>query len=126
LFPIEKVVEWVSHTAKKTFWTSSLFPQVPISVYHKDVTAIPKSRMKASTLAVFYADFFPRAGKRMVLGWTKLQRPVETERQHVSICLQLTKANQIKAKSALLLMKVTTLFHEVGHANTWNVLQMEI
>jgi peptidyl-dipeptidase Dcp len=68
---------------------------------------------------VFYADFFPRAGKRQGAWMTsfvnqKMENGVNV-RPHVSIVCNFTKPTESKP-SLLSFDEVTTLFHEFGHA----------
>jgi peptidyl-dipeptidase Dcp len=117
-FQLEKVVDGVFHTAKKLFGLEFI-PNKSISVYHKDVTAYEVKDESGAHLAVFYADFFPRAGKRNGAWMTSYKGQWktgnQTERPHVSIVCNFTKPTKSKP-SLLTFNEVTTLFHEFGHA----------
>jgi peptidyl-dipeptidase Dcp len=113
-FQLEKVVDGVFHTAKKLFGLQFI-PNKSISVYHKDVTAYEVKDESGAHLAVFYADFFPRAGKRNGAWMTSYKGQWKTERPHVSIVCNFTKPTKSKP-SLLTFNEVTTLFHEFGHA----------
>jgi peptidyl-dipeptidase Dcp len=113
-FQLEKVVDGVFHTAKKLFGLEFI-PNKSISVYHKDVTAYEVKDESGAHLAVFYADFFPRAGKRNGAWMTSYKGQWKTERPHVSIVCNFTKPTKSKP-SLLTFNEVTTLFHEFGHA----------
>jgi len=117
-FQLEKVVEGVFHTAKKLFGLQFI-PDDSIPVYHKDVTAYEVKNRDGDHLAVFYADFFPRAGKRNGAWMTSYKGQWKIgeniERPHVSIVCNFTKPTKSKP-SLLTFNEVTTLFHEFGHA----------
>jgi peptidyl-dipeptidase Dcp len=70
-------------------------------------------------VALFYADFHPRPGKRNG-AWMTSFRPQQikngiNERPHISIVCNFTKPTATKP-SLLTFNEVTTLFHEFGHA----------
>jgi peptidyl-dipeptidase Dcp len=113
-FQLEKVVEGVFLTANKLFGITFI-PNSEIPVYHKDVTAYEVKDRKGKHLAVFYADFFPRAGKRNGAWMTSFKGQSGAERPHVSIVCNFTKPTKSKP-SLLTFNEVTTLFHEFGHA----------
>lgn len=116
-FQLEKVVDGVFHTAKKLFGLEFI-ENKSIPVYHKDVTAYEVKDENGAHLAVFYADFFPRAGKRNGAWMTSYKGQWKTgnqiERPHVSIVCNFTKPTKSKP-SLLTFNEVTTLFHEFGH-----------
>ena len=62
-FQLEKVIDGVFQTAEKLFGITFV-PQSDIPVYHKDVTAYEVKDQDGNYLSIFYADFFPRPGKR--------------------------------------------------------------
>ena len=75
--------------------------------------------MKQNLVSIFYADFFPRQGKRNG-AWMTSFKPQYIkngiqERPHVSIVCNFTKPTSTKP-SLLSFNEVTTLFHEFGHA----------
>jgi Zn-dependent oligopeptidase len=117
-FKLENVVEGVFETAKKLYGLKFI-QRNDIPLYHKDVTTYEVKNDKDEFLAVFYADFFPRAGKRQGAWMTsfknqKIENGVN-ERPHVSIVCNFTKPTDTKP-SLLTFNEVTTLFHEFGHA----------
>jgi peptidyl-dipeptidase Dcp len=69
--------------------------------------------------AIFYADFFPRKGKRNGAWMTSFKsqwiKDKVNERPHVSIVCNFTPPTPSKP-SLLTFNEVTTLFHEFGHA----------
>ena len=70
-------------------------------------------------IAVFYADFHPREGKRNG-AWMTSYKPQQiknnvNERPHISIVCNFTKPTE-SSPSLLTFNEVTTLFHEFGHA----------
>lgn len=117
-FKLENTIEGVFQTAGKLFGISfESNPQIPI--YHSEVTAYEVKDRNGKHLAVFYADFFPRPGKRNG-AWMTSFRGQNTEngkdrRPHISIVCNFTKPTKSKP-SLLTFNEVTTLFHEFGHA----------
>ena len=70
-------------------------------------------------IAVYYADFHPRPGKRNGAWKTGYKSQWildgENSRPHISIVCNFTKPTATKP-SLLTFNEVTTLFHEFGHA----------
>lgn len=117
-FKLENVVAGVFETAKKLYGLSFI-QRNDIPLYHKDVTTYEVKNEQGEFLAVFYADFFPRAGKRQGAWMTsfknqKIENGVNV-RPHISIVCNFTKPTESKP-SLLTFNEVTTLFHEFGHA----------
>jgi peptidyl-dipeptidase Dcp len=117
-FKLENVVQGVFDTAEKLFGIQfKKMDDVP--VYHKDVEAYEVLDKTGKHLAVFYADFFPRPGKRQGAWMTSFrsQRKDGNKdiRPHVSIVCNFTAPTSTKP-SLLTFREVTTLFHEFGHA----------
>ena len=117
-FKLENVVNGVFETAKKLYGLSFI-QRNDIPLYHKDVTTYEVKNESGEFLAVFYADFFPRAGKRQGAWMTSfVNQKIENGtniRPHVSIVCNFTKPTESKP-SLLSFNEVTTLFHEFGHA----------
>ena len=117
-FKLENVIEGAFEVAQKLFGLH--FTQShDIDTYHKDVMTYTVEDSKQNLVAVFYADFFPRAGKRNG-AWMTSYKPQfvkndKNERPHVSIVCNFTKPTSTKP-SLLTFNEVTTLFHEFGHA----------
>ncbi|NNK71294.1 MAG: M3 family peptidase, partial [Flavobacteriaceae bacterium] len=69
--------------------------------------------------SIFYADFFPRPGKRNGAWMTSFKpqyiKGDENSRPHVSIVCNFTKSTETRP-SLLTFNEVKTLFHEFGHA----------
>ena len=90
-----------------------------IDTYHQDVKTYRVIDDSSNLVAVFYADFFPRAGKRNGAWMTSFKPQMikngVNERPHVSIVCNFTKPTSTKP-SLLTFNEVTTLFHEFGHA----------
>lgn len=117
-FQLEKVIDGVFQTAGKLFGISFI-PHPEIPVYNPEVTAYEVKDRNGKHLAVFYADFFPRPGKRNGAWMTSFRGQfVENgadHRPHISIVCNFTKPTKSKP-SLLTFNEVTTLFHEFGHA----------
>ncbi|BDD12740.1 peptidase M3 (plasmid) [Fulvitalea axinellae] len=117
-FRLEKVVDGVFEVAQKLYGLT-FTANKDIPVYHPDVTAYEVNDANGKHLAVFYADFFPRATKRNGAWMTSFKgQYVENDsehRPHVSIVCNFTKPTA-STPSLLTFNEVTTLFHEFGHA----------
>lgn len=117
-FKLENVIKGVFDTAAKLF-KISFEENTGIPKYHPEVTAYEVKDRDGQHLAVFYADFFPRPGKRNGAWMTSYrgQRKVggKDHRPHISIVCNFTKPTKTKP-SLLTFNEVKTLFHEFGHA----------
>jgi Zn-dependent oligopeptidase len=116
-FKLENVLNGAFTIAGKLYGLT--FTEVnDIDKYHKDVTTYEVKDQDGLT-AVFYADFFPRKGKRNGAWMTSFKsqyiKKGINERPHVSIVCNFTKPTETKP-SLLTFNEVTTLFHEFGHA----------
>ena len=117
-FKLENVIDGVFTIANKLF--DLQFEEVnTIDKYHEDVKTYNVTDIDGNFVAVFYADFHPRAGKRNG-AWMTSYKPQQirnkiNERPHVSIVCNFTKPTETKP-SLLTFNEVTTLFHEFGHA----------
>lgn len=117
-FKLENTINGVFEVAKKLYGLSFKVNS-DIQVYHKDVTAYEVYDSEQNFIALFYADFFPRPGKRQGAWMTSYKgqsiRNGENNRPHISIVCNFTKPTETKP-SLLTFNEVTTLFHEFGHA----------
>ena len=117
-FKLENVIEGVFTIANKLFDLN--FKEVnDIDTYHDEVMTYEVTNSKGDFVAVFYADFFPRKGKRngawMTSYKSQWKRDGKNSRPHISIVCNFTKPTETKP-SLLTFNEVTTLFHEFGHA----------
>lgn len=122
-FKLENVIDGAFTIAERLFQLK--FTEVfDIDKYHEDVKTFRVSDTKGLDVALFYADFHPRPGKRNG-AWMTSYKPQyikggENERPHISIVCNFTKPIPAKARiskpSLLTFNEVTTLFHEFGHA----------
>ncbi len=117
-FQLEKVLNGAFTIAEKLYGIS--FKEVhDIDKYHPDVQTFEVTDETGNLTAVFYADFFPRKGKRNGAWMTSFKpqyiKDGLNERPHVSIVCNFTKPTATKP-SLLTFNEVTTLFHEFGHA----------
>ena len=117
-FQLEKVIEGVFLTSEKLYGiTFHKNEQIP--VYHPEVTAYEVLDREGKHLAVLFADFFPRPGKRNGAWMTSYKGQYQEEsgdsRPHISIVCNFTKPTKTRP-SLLTFNEVTTLFHEFGHA----------
>jgi peptidyl-dipeptidase Dcp len=126
-FKLENVLNGAFTIAEKLFGIT--FKEVfDIDKYHENVQTFEVLDFENQLVAIFYADFFPRKGKRNG-AWMTSFKPQYikndiNERPHVSIVCNFTppidssdseQAKQTKP-SLLTFNEVTTLFHEFGHA----------
>jgi peptidyl-dipeptidase Dcp len=117
-FKLENVIDGAFTVAEKLFGLQ--FEEIDtIDKYHDDVLTYKVTDADGELVSIFYADFFPRAGKRNG-AWMTSYKPQmikngENLRPHVSIVCNFTKPTKSKP-SLLTFNEVTTLFHEFGHA----------
>lgn len=117
-FKLENVIDGAFTVANKLFGLQ--FEEInTVDKYHEDVLTYKVTDSEGELVSIFYADFFPRAGKRNG-AWMTSYKPQMikngvNERPHVSIVCNFTKPTKSKP-SLLTFNEVTTLFHEFGHA----------
>lgn len=117
-FKLENVLQGAFEIAEKLFGLH--FSEVQhIDKYHPSVQTFEVTNKDGDFIAIFYADFFPRKGKRNGAWMTSFKpqykKEGQNERPHVSIVCNFTPATATKP-SLLSFNEVTTLFHEFGHA----------
>jgi len=123
-FELESVKQGVFGLAKRLYGLT--FKENPkIQVYHPEVSAYEVYDAKGKFLAVYYADFHPRDGKRGG-AWMNDFRPQymlgrKDHRPHIVNVMNFTKpvlaADGSVTKPALLTYdEVETFLHEFGHA----------
>ena len=117
-FKLENVINGAFTVANKLFDLN--FEEIDtIDKYHDHVLTYKVVDNDGNLVSIFYADFFPRPGKRNG-AWMTSYKPQyvqngKEERPHVSIVCNFTKPTKSKP-SLLTFNEVTTLFHEFGHA----------
>ena len=117
-FKLENVIDGAFKVAQKLFGLE--FEEInSIDKYHEDVLTYKVTNANGEFISIFYADFFPRPGKRNG-AWMTSYKPQyikdgKAERPHISIVCNFTKPTKTKP-SLLTFNEVTTLFHEFGHA----------
>ena len=117
-FQLESCIDAVFGLATRLYGiTFKELDNVP--VYHKDVKVYEVLDADGSHLALFYADFFPRASKRGGAWMTefrgqKIENGVEY-RPFISIVCNFTKPTA-DAPSLITHDELTTFLHEFGHA----------
>lgn len=117
-FKLENVLAGAFTIANKLYGLT--FTEIfDIDKYHDEVITYEVKDEHGLLVAVFYADFFPRKGKRNGAWMTSfksqyIQNGVN-ERPHISNVCNFTKPTETKP-SLLTFNEVTTLFHEFGHA----------
>jgi Zn-dependent oligopeptidase len=116
-FQLEKVLNGAFTVAQKLYGLT--FTKIfDIDKYHEEVTTYEVKDENNELVAVFYADFFPRKGKRNGAWMTSFKSQYikngKNERPHISNVCNFTKPTETKP-SLLTFNEVTTLFHEFGH-----------
>jgi peptidyl-dipeptidase Dcp len=116
-FQLEKVLDGAFTVAKKLYGLT--FTEVfDIDKYHEEVTTYEVRDSENNLVSIFYADFFPRKGKRNGAWMTSFKsqsiKDGVNERPHISNVCNFTKPTETKP-SLLTFNEVTTLFHEFGH-----------
>jgi len=116
-FKLENVLNGVFEIAQKLYGLT--FTEVfDIDKYHDEVKTYEVKDSVNQFIAVFYADFFPRKGKRngawMTVFKNQYFQNEKNERPHISNVCNFTKPTETKP-SLLNFNEVTTLFHEFGH-----------
>ncbi len=116
-FQLEEVVKGAFQVANLLYGLTFL-ERKDIQKYHKDVVTYEVLDKHHNHLAVFYADFFPRKGKRNGAWMTSYRSQKVLNgvniRPHISIVCNFTKPTKTKP-SLLTFNEVLTLFHEFGH-----------
>nr|WP_315172146.1 M3 family metallopeptidase [uncultured Flavobacterium sp.] len=116
-FQLENVLNGAFTIANKLFGLT--FTEIfDIDKYHEEVTTYEVKDEFGELVAIFYADFFPRKGKRNGAWMTSFKsqyiKDGSNERPHISNVCNFTKPTATKP-SLLTFNEVTTLFHEFGH-----------
>lgn len=122
-FQLDKVEEAVFGLAGKLFGLE--FVEInDVQKYHQEVKTYEVRSQKSEVgsnnfVALLYADYHPRKGKRAGAWMTsfksqKIQNG-ENIRPHISVVCNFTKPTA-EMPSLLTFQEVTTLFHEFGHA----------
>lgn len=116
-FQLENVLNGAFTIAGKLYGLT--FTEIfDIDKYHEEVTTYEVKNEKNDLVAIFYADFFPRKGKRNGAWMTSYKsqfiKDGINERPHISNVCNFTKPTETKP-SLLTFNEVTTLFHEFGH-----------
>jgi Zn-dependent oligopeptidase len=116
-FQLEKVLDGAFTVAQKLYGLT--FTEVfDIDKYHEEVTTYEVKDADNNLVSIFYADFFPRKGKRNGAWMTSFKsqsiKDGVNERPHISNVCNFTKPTETKP-SLLTFNEVTTLFHEFGH-----------
>ena len=116
---LDKAVEGMFAVAHKLYGLH-FTPTEEVEKYHPEVQTYKVTDENGNYLALFYTDFFPRAGKRNGAWMTSYKEQYIDEqgndsRPHISIVCNFTRPTDT-APSLLTFNELTTLFHEFGHA----------
>lgn len=117
-FPLEQVLDGTFTHFSKLFGVKFTTAKYP--VWHEDVVAYDVTDEKTGDfLGLFYADFYPRKGKKPGAWMTSYREQGlftgGMKRPFVAIVCNFTKPTK-EAPSLLTHDEVLTLFHEMGHA----------
>ena len=116
---LDKAVEGMFAVAHKLYGLCFSLTE-EVEKYHPEVQTYKVTDEDGNYLALFYTDFFPRAGKRNG-AWMTSYKEQYTDKQgndsrpHISIVCNFTHPTDT-APSLLTFNELTTLFHEFGHA----------
>ncbi|MEN2800788.1 M3 family metallopeptidase [Capnocytophaga sputigena] len=116
---LDKAVEGMFTVAHKLYGLQFTLTN-EVEKYHPEVQTYKVTDENGNYLALFYTDFFPRAGKRNGAWMTSYKEQYRDEqgndsRPHISIVCNFTRPTDT-APSLLTFNELTTLFHEFGHA----------
>ena len=116
---LDKAVEGMFAVAHKLYGLHFTLTD-EVEKYHPEVQTYKVTDENDNYLALFYTDFFPRAGKRNGAWMTSYKEQYRDEqgndsRPHISIVCNFTRPTDT-APSLLTFNELTTLFHEFGHA----------
>ena len=116
---LDKAVEGMFAVAHKLYGLQFTLTE-EVEKYHPEVQTYKVTDENGNYLALFYTDFFPRAGKRNGAWMTSYKEQYRDEqgndsRPHISIVCNFTRPTDT-APSLLTFNELTTLFHEFGHA----------
>ncbi len=117
-FQLENVLHGAFEVASRLYGIH-FKPVDNIDTYHEEVRTYEVRDENDRFIAVFYADFFPRKGKRNGAWMTSFKSQWKKEgadsRPHIAIVCNFTRPTESRP-SLLTFNEVTTLFHEFGHA----------
>lgn len=117
-FELSRVIDGVFGLATRLYGIT-FTENKDISTYHPDVKTYEVFDKDGSFLAILYADFHPRAGKRPGAWMTSYLNQWKDEegnhRPHVSLVMNFSKPTSDKP-ALLTFGEVTTFLHEFGHA----------
>ena len=117
-FQLESCIDAVFGLASRLYGIS-FEERNDLPVYHEDVKAYEVKDADGSHLALFYADFFPRASKRGGAWRTSFRdqsiKDGVEKRPHITIVTNFTKPTA-DAPALITHDELTTFLHEFGHA----------
>ena len=116
-FRLEDCIDAIFSLAGRLYGIT--FKPADVPVYHPDVKAYEVRDADGTFLALFYADFFPRATKRSGAWMTsfrdlKIENGVE-ERPFINLVTNFTKPTA-DSPSLITHDEFTTMLHEFGHS----------
>ena len=117
-FKLENAINGMFQIANKLFGLH--FKKInTIEKYHQEVDTYLVTNDKGEYVALFYTDFFPRAGKRAGAWMSSFKEQYKKNgvdsRPHITIVCNFTRPTTTQP-SLLSFVELRTLFHEFGHA----------
>jgi peptidyl-dipeptidase Dcp len=116
-FQLETMIEAAFHCAEKLFGLR-FTRRFDLPLYHPDVRAFEVNDAQGRHVAIFYGDYFARAGKRSGAWMSNFrgQKKLGGEERPVIVNVLNFSKPTPERPSLLTLTEVITLFHEFGHA----------
>ena len=112
-FEVSRAMQGIFTLANKLYGiTFTENPNIP--VYHPDVKAYEVYDGDGSFLALYYADLYPRKGKRSGAWMNDIRAQYGSQRPHIINVCNFTRPTETKP-ALLSFTEFTTLLHEFGH-----------
>jgi peptidyl-dipeptidase Dcp len=117
-FQLDNVIQGAFDTAHR-LWGITFEERTDLPKYNPEVRSFEVRDRDGSHLAVYYVDYFPRAGKRNGAWMSEYRRQSnlrEKDKRPVVVNVASLSRPTAEEPSLLSLDEVATLFHEFGHA----------
>lgn len=117
-FQLDNVIKGAFDTATK-LWGITFVERTDLPKYNNEVRTFEVKDKDGSHLAVYYVDYFPRAGKRNGAWMSEYRRQSNlraADKRPVVVNVASLSRATAEEPSLLSLDEVATLFHEFGHA----------
>ncbi|MGS0690784.1 M3 family metallopeptidase [Shewanella sp. 0m-4] len=115
-FEFDRVLEDGVFFTLKALYGVSLTPRPDLPVYHEDVKAYEMFDEDGTSIAIFYADYFSREGKRGGAWMSSFVTQSELLNQKPVVVNVMNIKKAPKGEPTFVSYdEVTTMFHEMGH-----------